>query len=200
MSRRLVWAFVFVGLAGIPAQAPAQTPFAADAVPNRTALARLGLERQWLAVIPVAADERVLNAHHAAFLVARGRIPAAHEAIVRAFHDRFPPSSMLAEAALTRALVARMEGRDDRPALGKLKALFARGFGRDFWFTDGLVEAAKRKLSFDDVTLYRSLVDAILSSEKVTALEDAPRWNEIMPIALDQVMPPDGGSIRVALA
>ncbi len=59
MSRRLVWAFLLAMLAGLPARA--QTPFASDLVPTRTALSRLGLERQWMAVIPVVGDERVLS-------------------------------------------------------------------------------------------------------------------------------------------
>ena len=58
MSRRLVWATLVVMMTGVSAQA--QTPFASDLLPTRTALSRLGLERQWMAVIPVVGDERVI--------------------------------------------------------------------------------------------------------------------------------------------
>jgi outer membrane protein assembly factor BamB len=37
----------------------AQAPFATDLVPKRTSLARLGLERQWTAVVPVVGTERL---------------------------------------------------------------------------------------------------------------------------------------------
>jgi outer membrane protein assembly factor BamB len=43
------------------ATARAQTPFANDLVPTRTALSRLGLERQWMSVVPVVGDERLLS-------------------------------------------------------------------------------------------------------------------------------------------
>ena len=59
MSRRLALTFFLVTLTAVPAQA--QTPFASDLLPTRTALARVGLERQWMAVIPVIGDERVLS-------------------------------------------------------------------------------------------------------------------------------------------
>jgi outer membrane protein assembly factor BamB len=41
--------------------ARAQTPFATDLVPKRSTLARLGLERQWTAVIPLYGTERLLR-------------------------------------------------------------------------------------------------------------------------------------------
>jgi outer membrane protein assembly factor BamB len=60
MSRRLVLAGALVALLwGSPLRA--QLPFARDLVPTRTSLARLGLEKQWLAVIPVVGDERVVS-------------------------------------------------------------------------------------------------------------------------------------------
>jgi len=59
MTRRLVWALLLTVLAGLPARA--QTPFSGDLVPTRTALTRLGLERQWMAVVPVVGDERVIS-------------------------------------------------------------------------------------------------------------------------------------------
>ena len=61
MSRRIapVWALLILTLAGPAARA--QVPFATDLVPKRSTLARLGLERQWTAVIPLYGTERLLR-------------------------------------------------------------------------------------------------------------------------------------------
>src|SRR5262245_7199735 len=54
-----VWALVLVTLAGPSARG--QALFPRDLVPKRTSLARLGLERQWLAVVPLVGTERLLR-------------------------------------------------------------------------------------------------------------------------------------------
>jgi outer membrane protein assembly factor BamB len=61
MFRRLVllWVIVTATLAG--GRARAQMPFPVDLVPTRTALERLGLERQWFAVIPLVETERLMK-------------------------------------------------------------------------------------------------------------------------------------------
>jgi outer membrane protein assembly factor BamB len=59
MCRRIILACVTLVLWG--AAARAQVPFTQDLLPTRTALARLGLERQWMAVVPLDGDERVLS-------------------------------------------------------------------------------------------------------------------------------------------
>jgi len=60
MSCRLapVWALALLALGGSSVQA--QVPFARDLIPSRTSLARVGLERQWLAVVPLNDTERLL--------------------------------------------------------------------------------------------------------------------------------------------
>jgi outer membrane protein assembly factor BamB len=61
MFRRLLtlWIFVIGILAG--GSARAQMPFPVDLIPTRTALERLGLERQWFGVIPLVESERLLR-------------------------------------------------------------------------------------------------------------------------------------------
>jgi outer membrane protein assembly factor BamB len=61
MFRRLVplWVIVSTVLGG--GSARAQRPFPVDLVPTRTALERLGLERQWFAVIPLVETERLMK-------------------------------------------------------------------------------------------------------------------------------------------
>jgi outer membrane protein assembly factor BamB len=61
MSCRLapVWALALVSLAGSAVRA--QNPFPKDLIPGRTVLGRLGLERQWLAVVPLYENERLIR-------------------------------------------------------------------------------------------------------------------------------------------
>ena len=61
MFRRLVLLWVFVSTLMAGGVALAQMPFPVDIIPTRTALERLGLERQWYAVIPLNATERLMK-------------------------------------------------------------------------------------------------------------------------------------------
>ena len=71
MSRRLalVLAPLLLGMAGPWAQA--QTAASSSQIPSRTSLARLGLERNWMIVVPLSGDERVLR-------ISRSEIGRAH--------------------------------------------------------------------------------------------------------------------------
>jgi outer membrane protein assembly factor BamB len=61
MFRRLGSVWVIVGMILAGGSARAQMPFPTDLVPARTALERLGLERQWFGVIPLVETERLLR-------------------------------------------------------------------------------------------------------------------------------------------
>lgn len=69
MSCRLapVWALVLLGLCGPSVQR--NTPFATNLIPARTSLARIGLERQWVAVVPLNDTERLLRISRSTDLV-----------------------------------------------------------------------------------------------------------------------------------
>ena len=69
MSWRLapIWALLLVSLGGPTVRA--QNPFPKDLIPTRTALGRLGLERQWTAVIPLHETERLLRLSRSAELL-----------------------------------------------------------------------------------------------------------------------------------
>src|SRR4051794_40366412 len=58
MVRRIAWAWVVTTLAVTTAWA--QIPISRDLVPTRDAMARLGLERNWMAVVPIDGTERLL--------------------------------------------------------------------------------------------------------------------------------------------
>jgi len=62
MARRilLAWAWVVSILAAAPS-ASAQLSVGRDLLPTRSALARLGLERNWMALVPVSGAERLLS-------------------------------------------------------------------------------------------------------------------------------------------
>jgi outer membrane protein assembly factor BamB len=57
-----VWVLLFI-VAGPSARA--QMPFPRDLIPGRTTLERLGLERQWFAVVPLVETERLIRISHA---------------------------------------------------------------------------------------------------------------------------------------
>ena len=61
MSCRLapVGALVLLTLAGPSVRA--QIPFAQNLIPSRTSLGRLGLERNWTAVVPLRETERLVR-------------------------------------------------------------------------------------------------------------------------------------------
>src|SRR4051794_11915633 len=59
MSRRMLLGWVLLALGCTSARA--QIPISRDMVPTRTALARVGLERNWFAAVPVEPSEKVLE-------------------------------------------------------------------------------------------------------------------------------------------
>jgi outer membrane protein assembly factor BamB len=61
MFRRLIPLWVIVSTITAGGLAHAQMPFPVHLVPNRTALERAGLERQWFGVIPLVETERLLK-------------------------------------------------------------------------------------------------------------------------------------------
>jgi outer membrane protein assembly factor BamB len=61
MFRRLLLVGVITGTLLLVGSARAQRPFPANLIPNRPALERLGLERQWFGVIPLIETERLLS-------------------------------------------------------------------------------------------------------------------------------------------
>ena len=61
MFRRLVPLWVIVSMMMAGGLAHAQMPFPVDLVPTRTALQRVGLERQWFGVIPLVETERLMK-------------------------------------------------------------------------------------------------------------------------------------------
>src|SRR4051794_33199449 len=59
MSRRMLLGWVLLGLWGTSTHG--QIPVSRDLLPTRSALARVGLERHWMAMIPMVATERLLE-------------------------------------------------------------------------------------------------------------------------------------------
>src|SRR3954452_25617370 len=59
MVPRIALAWVLAVLSATPAWA--QIPISRDLVPTRTAMARLGLEQNWMALVPIDGTERLLS-------------------------------------------------------------------------------------------------------------------------------------------
>lgn len=157
-------------------------------------------ERIFRELVALCSDDPNANVLYAGVLLARGRVQHAREAIERAFSGPLSPSPLYAEAVLLRGAIDRLEGKDDRPALGRLKSLLLRGFGRDWWFHGDLVIALRGRLGADNGALYESLVEAILDEERVIALDRFPRWDEQAPLSLEEPWPSGGpGAPRLAI-
>src|SRR3954451_5860741 len=60
MFRRSLAVWVILSIVA-GSSARAQMPFPRDLVPGRTALERVGLERQWFAVVPLVETERLIR-------------------------------------------------------------------------------------------------------------------------------------------
>src|SRR5262249_30410728 len=61
MSRRLLFAGLILGSLWPVVSSRAQVPFPRKLIPGRAALERVGLERDWFAVIPLVESERLLK-------------------------------------------------------------------------------------------------------------------------------------------
>src|SRR3712207_1353367 len=59
MSRRMLLGWVLLGLWGTSAFG--QIPVSRDLLPTRSAMARVGLERHWMAMVPLIATERLVE-------------------------------------------------------------------------------------------------------------------------------------------
>ena len=103
------------------------------------------------------------------------------------------PEQVRAEVALYRGVLMRMDGKDDTPAVGRLKTCLTTGFSRTIWSFEHVLGAADPKLSEEDRKLYRAMADAVLDAQKVAALDEFPRWKEIEPIPLDEPWEPLAG-------
>ena len=158
-------------------------------------------ERIFRELVTLCSDDPHANVLYAGMLLVRGRDRQAREAIDRAFSGPLHPSPLYAEAALLRGAISRLSAKDDRPALGRLKALLQRGFGRDWWFHGDLASALRARLGADHGVFYEALVMAVVDEEKVAGLERFPRWDEQQALPLDEPWPPgDGKNTRLAIA
>ncbi|WP_406693584.1 PQQ-binding-like beta-propeller repeat protein [Singulisphaera sp. Ch08] len=67
MSRRIVLSCVFLALMGTTVRA--QIPISRDLLPTRTALGRVGLERHWMAAVPMEPTEKLIEISMAGNLI-----------------------------------------------------------------------------------------------------------------------------------
>jgi len=122
----------------------------------------------------------------AEFLLNQGRITEANKLAALAWRLNADKINHLAAAfALNRGLAAKLEQRDDAPALGRLKTILTAGFERGNWSFDQVLIMAQARLEEADYRLYAALTAAILDADKAAELDAFPRWRDIAPIALD---------------
>ena len=149
-------------------------------------------ERLYRRALELAPDDANILGNFGAFLLVQGRISEAKDLAERAWawHAHAGDARQGAAAgALYRGLIARIEQKDDSPALARLKTMLSRGFQRSSWSFDGVLAVAAGKLSEDENKLYAALAAAILDADRVADLEGFERWKDITPIALDVPWP-----------
>jgi len=88
-------------------------------------------------------------------LVAKGQTEEAGSVLHRAGELNDGEFNQLAaEIALYRAILVRSEGRDDTAELDRLAELLERGFARERWSFDDVLEFGRQHLSVEDRILY----------------------------------------------
>jgi hypothetical protein len=132
-----------------------------------------------------------LTGNLAAILLATGRVPEAETFARQAWGTQasIGGSQRLAEVALFRGLIARLQGLDDEPALQRLRHLLAPRFERILWTHRRVLDAVREHLGEADYALYTALSAAVLDADKVAALHAFERWTRATPIALDVPWP-----------
>lgn len=131
------------------------------------------------------------SANYGELLLIKGQTAEADKLTARAWRLNTGQTNYLAAGlALNSGLAAKIEQRDDAPALGRLKSLLTTGFERDNWSFDEVLILTQARLAEVDCLLYAALAAAILDADKVAELDAFSRWRDIAPIALD--LPWDG--------
>lgn len=132
-----------------------------------------------------------LTGNLAAILLATGRLAEAEAFATQAWDTRntIGGNQRLAEVAFLRGLIARVQGRDDEPALRRLKVLLALRFDRIAWTHRRVLAAVRERLFEKTYGLYAALSAAILDADRVAELDAFERWTELTPLAVDAPWP-----------
>ncbi len=83
-------------------------------------------------------------------------------------------------------LIARAEGRDDAPGLGRLKSILRKGVPRKHWHFAEELQVAKEIVPAEDMPLYYAIADVIGGDKEVKDLDRFERWKRVNQIPLDE--------------
>ena len=129
-------------------------------------------------------DDATHTGNFAGFTLARGRVEEAEILAITAWNLHGGEANQsAAEIGFYLAVANRLLGRNDVPALARLKTLLQTNYQRDTWSFETVLERASETLSLPSLVFYRALAAAILDETRVGDLDDFPEWKEIDPIA-----------------
>lgn len=97
--------------------------------------------------------------------------------------------SVAATVAMYRGALARVFGRSDEEAIGRLKTMLSSELDGPHWRYDEVLEGLAEKLGAEDQRLYASIAAAIQDRGKLVQLEQLDRWSKARPRSLSQDWP-----------
>jgi tetratricopeptide (TPR) repeat protein len=125
-------------------------------------------ERMFKRAIELDPQDAEYVGNYAEFLVDRGRLEEAAEALDRA--ESLNEGTVNEDAAsfeFLRGILACVNGEDDTPAINAVGRLFNAGFARSGWTYNDVLSFAQDKTTAEDYALYHALASGILDKTKV---------------------------------
>ncbi len=168
MLRRMMLGLLLASVAGTGV-AQAQTAFPVNLIPKRSSLERLGLERHWYGVVPMAETEKVLRIS----LTSDMLFVQTDSALIHAFH---PESGKLLWSSQLgqRVGYARGVATNSRQVFvtnGTILHALDKGTGRKIWTNDfGIIPTSPPAASDDYVVV--GLASGMLTGIKLTNTDD----------------------------
>jgi Tfp pilus assembly protein PilF/cellulose biosynthesis protein BcsQ len=130
-------------------------------------------------------------ANYGQFLSGLGRLPEGERTLLSAVeHLNTAELGDAAEVCFSLWLVSRLQEHDAERWERCFKFLIQRGFTRDPWTFDRMLEQAEKKLSSEEFEYAKALALAFLDESKVPELDRYERWRKLEPLDPKTQTPP----------
>ena len=151
-------------------------------------------KRLYESVLAKTPEEPHVLANYGQLLTAIGAINEAEIVLLRAYqklseHFTSGERSNMAELIFSIWIVSRMQGHDAQDWERRFKWLITKGFDRQKWSFDHILQQASKLLPDDEFIYARALADAFLSRKKIGALDKFDRWKALDPLSTLQAEP-----------
>ncbi len=140
-------------------------------------------ERHFLDAIELDPDNPDVGANYCALLLSRGNAKDAGK--VRELSERAISNcqdqavQVNAEALFYLCLHHELTNGNASAHMARLKALLFRGYWRESWDFNWLLDAVLPRIAPDRTALYRALADAILDDKQVARLDEFDTWRAL---------------------